>query len=137
MHCILSTQQAFIQYNQRKFTRKIKPSVKDECDEEETVPEEIDIESCSTRPSVAPSYDRQTKRRTNRAIRIPEHLNDYVLYEAKETPLAIPSQEDRDPVTVKEALSTPESNLWRKAMNEEITNLSQAQTWELTTKPLV
>ncbi|GBL74308.1 Retrovirus-related Pol polyprotein from transposon TNT 1-94 [Araneus ventricosus] len=84
------------------------PAEKDECDAEETVPEEIDIESCSTRPS--------------------EHL-------AKETPPARPKQEDRDPVTVKEALSSPEANLWRKTINEEITNLTQAQTWELITKP--
>lgn len=66
-----------------------------------------------------------------RTINLPKHLEDYYLYSVQE----IKQPEDKDPVTVKDALQSSEADMWKKAMNEEIKNLAQAQTWELTTKP--
>lgn len=50
--------------------------------------------------------------------------------------LTNPKQEDRDPITVKEALASPETNQWQKAMNKEIENLWHVQTCKLVTKLL-
>lgn len=80
----------------------------------------------------APSYNKRTSTRT---IKAPERLNDYVLYNAKEISSLYPNQMNKDPITVKEALASPEANLWQKAMEEEIGNLQKAQTWELVPRP--
>lgn len=69
--------------------------------------------------------------KTARPVNPPKHLEDYYLYNAQE----IHQYDEKNPVTVKEALKSPEADMWKKAMNEEISNLTQAETWELTTKP--
>ncbi|KFM72654.1 Retrovirus-related Pol polyprotein from transposon TNT 1-94, partial [Stegodyphus mimosarum] len=72
-----------------------------------------------------------SERCEKRKTKIPKHFEDFYLYDAQE----IQQSEEKDPVTLKDVLKSPEADMWLKAMEEEIQNLTQAQTWELTTKP--
>lgn len=40
-----------------------------------------------------------------------------------------------EPITIKEALSSPNAEKWRNAMNEELNSLQENQTWELVKLP--
>ena len=40
-----------------------------------------------------------------------------------------------DPVTLEDALSRPDADMWRQAMDEELTSLHENKTWTLTTLP--
>ena len=72
-----------------------------------------------------------TKRnRGERPVNSPEHLEDYYLYNSQEIHQCV----ENNPVTVKEALQSPKTVMWKKAMIEEIKYLNQAQTWEFTTR---
>lgn len=45
------------------------------------------------------------------------------------------AQIDGDPITVEEALARPDSDLWLKAMDEELKSLKENQTWSLVDLP--
>ncbi|GBL79308.1 hypothetical protein AVEN_92515-1 [Araneus ventricosus] len=72
---------------------------------------------------------------SSRTRKAPNYLNDFVMYNAKETGGASGVEECKTPTTVKEALASTESKMWQRAMEEEIENLQNTQTWELFTKP--
>ena len=80
------------------------------------------------------SYE-EIRNSKKRNTKLPEHLKDYILYNAEEVHSTNLQQENRIPVTVKEALTSPEADMWKRAMDEEIGNLKRSQTWELVTKP--
>ncbi|KFM59138.1 Retrovirus-related Pol polyprotein from transposon TNT 1-94, partial [Stegodyphus mimosarum] len=84
-----------------------------------------EVEAAARNP--AHGSERGEKRKT----KIPKHFEDFYLYNAQE----VQQSEGKDPVTLKDVLKSPKADMWLKAMEEEIQNLTQAQTWELTTKP--
>lgn len=85
-----------------------------------------------TDPEFEPETCENERSRRSRPINLPKHLKDYYLYNIQE----VNESQDRDPVTVKDALQSPEAGMWKKAMDEVIKNLTEAPTWKLTTKTL-
>uniref|UniRef100_A0A2N9I8X0 Integrase catalytic domain-containing protein n=1 Tax=Fagus sylvatica TaxID=28930 RepID=A0A2N9I8X0_FAGSY len=67
-------------------------------------------------------------RRARREIRKPAKFVDMVAY-------ALPMFEDDIPSTYKEVVRTPESNEWKKAMDDEMQSLHKNQTWDLVQLP--
>lgn len=65
-------------------------------------------------------------RRSSR-IPVPKSYEDYYLYLSK--------SDFPDPVTVNEALSSPEAPKWEDAMNNEFESLSENNTWDLVKLP--
>lgn len=92
-------------------------------------------EETSTEKSKPPNEEQQTEaRRSNRKRKPKTYYGDPILY--KVTSKELPDTNiEKDPANVKEALKTPEAEMWQKAMDEEVENLRRAQTWELVTKP--
>lgn len=90
-----------------RLTSKIRPSTDDENSEEEL--------------PAKPACRSQRKRAK------PIHLDDYVIYSTV--------SEMCEPKTVNEALSSPESHQWRRAMDFEYNSIMKNCTWELCNLP--
>lgn len=112
----------------------------DECNEESAIQntdekviedDKIDpgSETTTEEPNISPGY-RQASGMI-RARRPPQYLDDYILYNVKEM-----KKQDKDPISVTEALSSDEAKMWKEAMTEEFDNLLSNQTWELVPKPV-
>ncbi len=79
------------------------------------VQEEMNAEEVQTRRS-----------HRNNAGQLPERLNDYVVYMSKDK---------FEPKTYAQAMSCPDADKWKQAMNEEMQSISENKTWTLTELP--
>jgi transposase InsO family protein len=67
--------------------------------------------------------------RTN-AGKLPEKFSSFSMYKAH-----CDLQEETEPKTLKEALESPQSELWKEAMKEELDSIDENETWTLTNLP--
>ncbi|KAJ1522455.1 hypothetical protein ONE63_001645 [Megalurothrips usitatus] len=98
---------------------------------ESGVSTEIDVETINTEnaPQLSPS---------KRLSVPPKHLDDFVLYDrrgevnsgCKFARLAIPTSRSV-PVTVQEAVDSPEASFWLKAMEDELNSFESNRVWSL------
>ncbi|KAJ1530171.1 hypothetical protein ONE63_005102 [Megalurothrips usitatus] len=98
---------------------------------ESGVSTEIDVETINTEnaPQLSPS---------KRLSVPPKHLDDFVLYDkrgdvnsgSKFASLAIPTSHSV-PVTVQEAVDSPEASFWLKAMEDELNSFESNRVWSL------
>lgn len=65
-------------------------------------------------------------RRSTR-IPVPKSYKDYYLYSTQSN--------FSDPVTVKEALNSPDAIKWKEAMNKELESINKNNTWNLVKLP--
>jgi hypothetical protein len=124
-------------YSQDVVFREMKDVVKHEFLPSKEEPEKIefdlkDDESDSTKEQESKEEDPHTPvlRRSVRERRLPE----------KYTPSDFRSNfalsiTDDDPRTVKEAVDLEDGNLWKRAMNEEMTSLDKNEAWDLVELP--
>lgn len=106
--------------------------------QEEDSAAEINMQSNPSDRSCSNSYIPAGKDQTyrGRTIKPPKHLNDYIVYNARESEcLTVSKGPNKEPSTVREALMSEEAEMWKQAMEEEIGNLQRAQTWELVPRP--
>jgi hypothetical protein len=82
----------------------------------------------STRVGILEDLQPHQTRRYPKRERKPKEFPDTVLYQA----VCVPSEE---PTSVEEALSTPEREQWKQAMDEEYRSLQINEAWELVTLP--
>ncbi|KAJ8950937.1 hypothetical protein NQ318_008376 [Aromia moschata] len=91
----------------------------DEKDDPEFVPQHVN------------SYDRpdgQTRR--SERVKKPKSYEDYVTFQCQQS-----INLDEVPIDAADALSTPDADRWRRAMEEEMMSFSENETWELVDAP--
>jgi len=94
---------------------QIQEEIADVQEEIADVQEEMNAEEVQTRRS-----------HRNNAGQLPERLNDYVVYMSKDK---------FEPKTYAQAMSCPDADKWKQAMNEEMQSISENKTWTLTELP--
>lgn len=66
--------------------------------------------------------------RPRRERKLPARLNDHIVY-VNVCDVSVPE-------TYEEAISSPQANLWKNAMNNEINSLEQNETWQIVDEPI-
>ncbi|KAJ8950910.1 hypothetical protein NQ318_008348 [Aromia moschata] len=82
-------------------------------------------------PQHVNSYDRpdgQTRR--SERVKKPKSYEDYVTFQCQQS-----INLDEVPIDAADALSTPDADRWRRAMEEEMMSFSENETWELVDAP--
>ncbi|KAG1933834.1 hypothetical protein F2P79_020360 [Pimephales promelas] len=97
---------------------------------EKIEPQDIRTETCDPSPNTGEKESVESRCYPQREKRPPQYLRDYEC--------GINSDDDHAgdvPHTLREAISSPESELWSKAMQEEMNSLKENDTFTLTTLP--
>ena len=96
-------------------------------------------ETENTEPAILEDTDTSKEdpieiRKSTRERRPKTYYGNSVLYKAvfEELP---DNKTCKNPISVKEAMSSPNAEMWREAMKENLSNLHENQTWELVPKP--
>lgn len=94
---------------------------------ESTIRESLSHEHANTEPEPEPN---NYSLRDRSALQKPQRYDDFVLAAVAEV-----QNLPKDPVTYKQALESPNKELWNKAMMSEINSLNENKTWDLVNLP--
>ena len=97
-----------------------------DCDQSEATENQEEVEQEERMPGQSDEESRTVPRRSERTRQRPDYYGTWI-YTAKE--------QEKDPTTVKEAMSSSECEKWKDAMEKELKSIEANEVWELVKLP--